>query len=114
MGFTQVEGVAYNDIFATTTRLETFRLILSVLAHQGWVGRQLDTKSAFLNSLLDEPIFMEQPEGYVGPMHPDWLLEVNCAIYGLKQSPCLWNQALHKVLVYYGLTQSSHDPTLYY
>lgn len=114
MGYTQVEGIDYDEVFSPTTRLETLRLILSLLGSKGWVGRQLDIKSAFLNSLLEEAIYLEQPEGYVDSEHPDWVLLLNKALYGLKQSPRLWNKALHKVLVDTGLTQSSHDPTLYF
>ena len=113
-GFSQRPGIDYTEVFAPTTCLEKLRLILSLLAHRGWVGRQLDIKSAFLNSLLTEPIYMAQPEGYVDPEHPDWVLELNKALYGLKQSPRLWNKELHSVLVTFGLTQSAHDPTLYY
>lgn len=42
------------------------------------------------------------------------MLKLNKAIYGLKQSPRLWNKELHEALTSYDLVQSSHDPTLYY
>lgn len=114
MGFTQVEEVDYDEVFSPTTRLETLRLVLALLASRGWTGRKLDIKSAFLNSALDEPIYLAQPEGYVDPNHPDWVLKLNKAIYGLKQSPRLWNKSLHGALIACGLTQSSHNPTLYF
>lgn len=113
MGFTQQKGIDYSEVFAPTTRLETLRLLLSILGTRNWAGRQLDVKSAFLNSTLEKPVFMDQPEGYVDPSNPTWVLRLNKAIYGLKQSPRLWNKELHGALVSIGLTQSTLDPTLY-
>lgn len=113
MGFTQIEGSNYNEVFAPTVRLETLRLILSLMGARRWRGIQMDIKSAFLNSPLEEPIFMAQLEGCKDPIHPDWVLKLNKALYGLKQSPCLWNKELHGALTALGLLQSSHDPTLY-
>lgn len=84
MGFTQVEGIDYNEVFAPTVRLETLRLIFSLMGTKRWRGIQMDIKSAFLNSPLEEPIFMTQPEGYEDPIHPDWVLKLNKALYGLK------------------------------
>lgn len=82
------------------------------MASRGWRGHPLDVKSTFLNSTLKEPVFLEQPEGYKDVAHQDWVLKLNKAIYGLKQSPCLWNRELHSVITSFGLTQSKHDPTL--
>lgn len=61
MGFTQVEGIDYTEVFAPTTRLETLRLVLSLMASCRWAGRQVDIKTAFLNGHLDEPVYMTQP-----------------------------------------------------
>lgn len=112
MGYSQVEGVDYGEDFAPTTRLETLRLVLSMMASRKWRGRQVDIKTAFLNGYLDEPVYMTQPPGYEDPDHPDWVCEVSRSIYGLKQSPRQWNIELHTALITIGLTQSRHDPTL--
>lgn len=114
MGYSQIQGVDYTDVFAPTTRLETLRLVLSLLASRRWSGRQIDIKTAFLNGHLESPVYMSQPEGYEDPEHPDWVCEVQRSIYGLKQSPRQWNSELHEALVGFGFVQSSYDPTLYF
>jgi hypothetical protein len=114
MRYSQVQGLDYQEVFSPTLRLETLLLICSLLAANNWKGRQVDFKTAFLNSRLDEPVYMEQPPGFVDPHHPDWVCEVDQSIYGLKQSPRQWNIELHKALVDLGLTNSKYDPTLYF
>jgi transposase InsO family protein len=114
MGYSQVHGLDYDEVFSPTLRLETLRLILSLLACRNWTGRQVDFKTAFLNGHLDKPIYMEQPPGFEDPQHPDWVCEVNRSLYGLKQSPRQWNIELHKALLELGLSNSKYDPTLYF
>jgi hypothetical protein len=114
MGYSQIQGLDYDEVFSPTLRLETLRLIFSLLASRGWKGRQVDFKTAFLNGHLDKPVFMEQPPGFEDPQHPDWVCEVNRSLYGLKQSPRQWNIKLHKALLDLGLTNSKYDPTLYF
>ncbi|PLW39848.1 hypothetical protein PCANC_20653 [Puccinia coronata f. sp. avenae] len=114
MGYSQIQGLDYDEVFSPTLRLETLRLIFSLLATRGWKGRQVDFKTAFLNGHLDKPVFMEQPPGFEDPQHPDWVCEVNRSLYGLKQSPRQWNIELHKALLNLGLTNSKYDPTLYF
>jgi hypothetical protein len=114
MVFTQVYGIDYNEVFAPTLRQETFRLLCSLMANRKWTARQVDFKTAFLNGCLSEPVYMEQPQGFVDPKHPDYVCEVHCSIYALKQSPCEWNLKLHAALLSVGLTQSTFDPTLYF
>jgi histone deacetylase 1/2 len=114
MGYSQVQGLDYDEVFSPTLRLETLRLIFSLLASRNWKGRQVDFKTAFLNGHLDTPIYMEQPPGFEDPQHPDWVCEVSRSLYGLKQSPRQWNVELHKALLNLGLTNSAYDPTLYF
>jgi hypothetical protein len=114
MGYSQVHGLDYQEIFAPTLRLGTLRLIFSLLAINNWKGRQVNIKTAFLNGHLDQPVYMEQPPGFEDPLHPDWVCEVNCSIYGLKQLPQQWNIKLDKALRCLGMTNSKYNPTLYF
>lgn len=74
----------------------------------------IDIKAAFLNGNLDQRLYMEQPEGFIDPLHPDWVCELKGLLYGLKQSSRQWNQRLHAVLLELGLSVSNYDPSLYY
>ena len=63
-GFTQIEGVDYDETFAPVARLETIRLFLAVAVAQNFLVYQMDVKSAFLNGNLEEEVYMEQPAGF--------------------------------------------------
>lgn len=107
MGYSQVEGIYYTEVFAPTTCIETLRLCLSLMASRKWFGFQVEIKKDFLNGHLAEP-------GYEDLDHPDWVYKVSCSIYGLKRSPCQWSKELHVVLLALGLIQSSKNSTLYF
>lgn len=87
MGYSQEKGIDYNEVFAPTTRLETLRLVLSLMASKRWKGQQLDFKTAFLNGHVEENIYMEQPEGYVDSDYPDHICLLLRSLYGLKKLP---------------------------
>lgn len=113
-GFTQVKGVDFSEVFAPTTRLESVRILLLIMAMKNWKGRKIDIKAVFLNGKLDGKLYMEQPEGFIDPEKPDYVCELKGSLYGLNQSPRQWSQRLHTVLLKLGLTVSNHDPSLYY
>jgi len=74
----------------------------------------MDVKSAFLNGLLDEEIYMEQPEGFVDPDHPKKVCLLKKAIYGLKQASRAWNLQFHGVLTDLGFTRTHSDAGVYH
>ncbi|GJS95906.1 retrovirus-related pol polyprotein from transposon TNT 1-94 [Tanacetum coccineum] len=64
-GYKQKHGIDYEEVFAPVARLETIRMIIAIAAQHRWKIHQMDVKSAFLNGLLEEEVYVEQPEGYV-------------------------------------------------
>lgn len=62
-GFSQREGVDYNEIFSPVVRHTSIRVLLAMVAHQDLELEQLDVKTAFLHGELEEEIYMSQPEG---------------------------------------------------
>jgi hypothetical protein len=64
-GFTQIPGLDYDETFSPVARFESLRLLLVLAALEDWEVHQLDVKSAFLNGVLDEEIYMEQPQGFI-------------------------------------------------
>ena len=63
-GFAQQEGIDYDETFAPTTKWNTIRTIINLVAHNGWKLHQMDVKIAFLNGDLKEEVFMTQPQGF--------------------------------------------------
>ena len=66
-GFSQVEGIDYDEIFSPVVRFETVRMMLVLTALKDWHISGLDVKTAFLYGELDEELYMEQPEGFKIP-----------------------------------------------
>ena len=64
-GFSQVEGIDYNETFDPVAKVNFICLVFSLAALHNWEVHQMDVKSAFLHGDLEEEIYMEQPPGYV-------------------------------------------------
>ena len=59
----------------------------------------MDVKTAFLNGILDEDVYMVQPDGYIDEVKPDYVCQLKRLLYGLKQSPRMWNQTIDKFML---------------
>uniref|UniRef100_H3H8A1 Integrase catalytic domain-containing protein n=1 Tax=Phytophthora ramorum TaxID=164328 RepID=H3H8A1_PHYRM len=70
-GFSQKYGIDYDETFAPVAKFTSIRIVLSLAAKYGLKLHQMDVKTAFLNGVLDEDIYMAQPDGYVDEDHPD-------------------------------------------
>ncbi|XP_027905827.1 uncharacterized protein LOC114165383 [Vigna unguiculata] len=89
-GYSQQPRVDYNETFAPVARLDTIRTLIALAAQKGWSIYQLDFKSAFLNGVLEEEIYIEQPPGFVVKGQEAKVLRLKKALYGLKQVPRAW------------------------
>ena len=70
-GYTQVEGIDLDETFAPVARLESIRILLAIASHLNFKLYQMNVKSAFLNEMLQEEIYVEQPKGFVDPHRSD-------------------------------------------
>jgi hypothetical protein len=62
-GFSQKEGIDYEETFAPVTHLEVIRILLAFSMAKGFKLHQMDVKSAFLNGVLEEEVYVRQPPG---------------------------------------------------
>ena len=85
-GYTQVEGIDFDETFAPVARLEAIRILLAYANHHNILLYQMDVKSAFLNGKIEE-VYVAQLPGFEDPKHPDMVYKLNKALYGLKQAP---------------------------
>lgn len=113
-GFTQVPGADFHHTFSPFAKSATLPIILAIAVQHQWSLHQLDVKNAFLNGVLDRPIFMVQPPGFVVPRFPDHVFRLKKALYGLKQAPPAWFQRFSTYLFSLGLGQSRSDSSLFY
>ncbi|CAL9018208.1 unnamed protein product, partial [Prunus brigantina] len=93
-GYAQKPGIDYNETFAPVARLDTIRTLIALAAQKGWKLFQLDVKSAFLNGVLEEEVYTEQPEGFEVKTASHKVYKLKKALYGLKQAPRACNALL--------------------
>ena len=72
-GYSQEEGIDYDENFAHVARLEAIRIFLSFVVHSNFKVYQMDVKSAFLNGELEEEVYVQQLPGFEDPHHPDFV-----------------------------------------
>nr|AAN34963.1 Putative gag-pol polyprotein [Oryza sativa Japonica Group] len=85
-GFTQREGIDYNETFSPVSCKVSFRIIMALVAHYDLELHQMDVKTAFLNGDLEEKVYMAQPKGFVMKGNENMGCRIKRSIYGLKQS----------------------------
>ncbi|OWY97078.1 putative mitochondrial protein [Phytophthora megakarya] len=72
-GFSQKHGIDYDETFAPVAKFTSIRVLLSLAAKDNLTVHQMDVKTAFLNSLLDEDIYMAQPDEFIDSISPDYV-----------------------------------------
>ena len=112
-GYSQVEGVDYSETFAPVAKMTSLRMLLAMAAIEDLELQQLDVKTAFLNGMLEEEIFMEQPEGFVAPGKEHLVCKLERSLYGLKQAPRAWYERLHAHLVKQQFERCAADHSVY-
>jgi hypothetical protein len=73
----------------------------------------MDVKSAFLNGVMQEEVFVRQPLGFENPKYPNRVYKLSNALYGLKQAPRVWYARLKMFLLEHGYVMGSIDKTLF-
>jgi len=114
-GYSQVEGIDYNETFSPTPRMSTIRLFAQVAKQNDFDIHQMDVKAAFLNAPIDCEIYVEQPQGFEQRNDKKHLvLRLKKSLYGLKQSSRNWNNLFDSYLIEEEFIRSINDPCLYY
>nr|GFB14938.1 Gag-Pol polyprotein [Tanacetum cinerariifolium] len=78
--------VDFEESFAPVARLEAVRLFITYAAHKYFTIYQMDVKTTFLYGPLKEEVYVNQPDGFVDPYHPDKVYQLKKALYGFKQA----------------------------
>ena len=98
-GYAQVEGIDFDETFAPVARIESIRLLPTIECILNVKLYQMDVKSAFLNDILNEEVYVEQPKGFEDPHYPNHVYKLKKALYDLKQAPRAWYDRLTTFLV---------------
>ncbi|TPX78393.1 DNA-directed DNA polymerase [Chytriomyces confervae] len=116
-GFTQVEGVDYDETFAPVVRSTTIKALISVALAKEYRITQMDVVTAYLNSKMDFNVVIRIPDGYelLDPQidRKRHALRLLKGQYGTKQGGYLWNEEFKGTLVSIGFKQAVSDPGLF-
>nr|GFA31932.1 hypothetical protein [Tanacetum cinerariifolium] len=94
VGYSQQEGIDYDETFAPVARIEAIRLFLAYDAHKDFTVFQMDVKTTLLNGIIKEEVYVGQPSCFVSMQYPDHVYALDKALYGLKQAPRAWYDVL--------------------
>nr|GEW53093.1 retrovirus-related Pol polyprotein from transposon TNT 1-94 [Tanacetum cinerariifolium] len=113
VGYSQQEGIDYDETFAPVSRIEAIRLFLPYAAHKDFIVFQIDVKTAFLNRIHKEEVYVGQLSGFVSKQYPDHVYAIDKALYGLKQAPRAWYDVLSQFLIDNDFQKGLIDTTLF-
>ncbi|GKA79106.1 putative ribonuclease H-like domain-containing protein [Tanacetum coccineum] len=112
-GYTQEEGIDYDEVFAPVARIEGVRMFLAYASFKDFVVYQMDVKSAFLYGKIEEEVYVCQPLGFEDPKFPNKVYKVEKELYGLHQAPRAWYETLSTYLLDNGFQRGQIDKTLF-
>ncbi|GJS39699.1 putative ribonuclease H-like domain-containing protein [Tanacetum coccineum] len=112
-GYTQEEGIDYDEVFALVARIEAIRLFLAYASYMGFIVYQIDVNSAFLYGTIEEEVYVCQPPGFEDPHFPDKVYKVEKDLYGLHQALRAWDETLSTYLLENEFRRGTIDKTLF-
>jgi hypothetical protein len=117
-GFKERYGKEFWETFSSNIKIEDVRLMLAVAAYYDYDLWHFDIKAYFLYGIMDELVYMSQPDGYhegPPPGDPDEeVCQLKKAIYGTKQAQRCADKELKKGLLDLGIASIDSDNSLYY
>ncbi|GKE80643.1 retrovirus-related pol polyprotein from transposon TNT 1-94, partial [Tanacetum coccineum] len=93
-GYHQEEGINFEESFAPVARHDVIRIFLAYAAHMNMIIYQMDVKTAFLNGILREEVYVSQLDVFVDQDNLNHVYKLKKALYGLKQAPRAWYDLL--------------------
>nr|GEU55823.1 hypothetical protein [Tanacetum cinerariifolium] len=113
IGYSQQEGIDYDETFAPVARIEAIRLFLAYAAHKDFTVFQMDVKTSFFNGILKEEVYVGQPLSFFDKQYPDHVYALDKALYGLKKAPQAWYDVLSQFLIESSFQKGSTDTILF-
>ena len=110
-GFEQVEGTDYDESYALVAKHTSYRFMFALAAKLGWQIHMMDVITAFLNSPLQEEVYIRAPPGF--PLAKGKVLRLLRALYGLRQASRAWYLKLTSELRKQGWRTSRWDECVF-
>nr|GEU83557.1 retrovirus-related Pol polyprotein from transposon TNT 1-94 [Tanacetum cinerariifolium] len=112
-GYHQKEGIDFEESFAPLARLEAICIFITSVVHMNMIVYQIDVKTALLNGIPREEVYVSQLDGFVDLENPNHVYKLKKALYRLKQAPRAWYDLLSSFLLSHKFSKGTVDPTLF-
>nr|GEU33160.1 retrovirus-related Pol polyprotein from transposon TNT 1-94 [Tanacetum cinerariifolium] len=112
-GYSQKEGINYDETFAPVARMDAIRIFLAFEIYMNIKVYQMDVKSAFLNGKIKEEVYVKQPPGFKSSEFPEYVYKLDKALYGLKQAPKVWYETFFTFFIQNKFVRGRIDNTLF-
>jgi hypothetical protein len=106
--------VDYEETFALVSRYTSIRAIMSLVLFMEWMIHQMDVETTFLNGIIEEEVYIEQPQGFEVNGKESPVCRLRKTLCGLNQALSAWYSRTDGYLQSMGFTKSEVDPNLYY
>ena len=113
-GFSQKEGIAYEETFVAVAKHTSIRTILDMDAVMKWKIDQMDVKTTFLNVVVEEELYVEKPLRFERHDMQTHVCKLKKVLYGLKQAPRTWYDIMNSFLISQEFTKSKLDSKIYF
>jgi hypothetical protein len=113
-GFSQKEGIDYEETFAPVARYTSIKTIIDLATKMKWKLHQMDVKTAFLNGVIEEEVYIEQPQGFEVEDRKTHVCKLKKVLYRLKQASRAWYGRIDSFLTSLGFSKSKADSNLYF
>ena len=114
LGFSQKEGIDYEETFSPVAMYTSIETILSLASNMKWKLHQMDVNTSFLNGLIEEEVYIKQPQRFKTNDQKNHVCILKKALYGLKKASKAWYGRINGFLMSLGFTKSKVDSNLYY
>ena len=111
-GFSHTEGIDYEEKFSPVARYTSIRTIMALASMMKWDLHQMDVKTNFLNGVIEEELYIKQPQGFEVEDRVTHVCKLKKDLYGLNQDPRAWYRRIDGFLTSLGFTKSKSDPNL--
>ena len=111
--FTQKEDIDYKETFSPVSSKDSFRIIMTLVAHYDLELHQMDVKTVFLNGNINETIYMVQPKNFESNNSKQLVCKLKKSIYGLKQASRQWYRNFDQVITSFGFKENTVDQCIY-
>jgi len=112
-GDRQIFVLDFKETDAPVVQWLTVRLMLSLSLSLSLKTKQVDYSNAFVQAIIDEEVYCELPQDFLGPDEEQYVLKLKKSSFGLKQAPCIWFKTLENSLHERGFKSSAIDPCLF-